>query len=263
MFGLLRKAPATDRTSLITLTHAGETIHVTLKRAPTARRFTLRVRFAARDAVLTMPQRASLKDARAFAERNAAWIAVRLKRLPDTIPFAHGSVLPLRDVDHLLLHQPEKRGVVWTEPLNEAQTDGAQIDDAPAGMALCVSGAAEHMHRRIEDHLKREARRDLEDAVARHTRTLDLAPRSVGLRDPISRWGSCSAAGSLNFSWRLIFAPPFVLDYLAAHEVAHLVHLDHSPRFWTLAHRLSPAVDRAEAWLATHGAHLHKYGASP
>jgi predicted metal-dependent hydrolase len=258
MFGSQRKVSTTNRVSQLTLTHGGETIHVTLRRAPTARRFTLRVRFAARDAILTMPQRASLQDARAFAERNAAWIAVRLKRLPDTIPFAHGSILPLRGVDHLLLHQPEKRGVVWAEPLNEKPVESPQ-----AAMALCVSGRAEHVHRRIQDHLKREARRDLEDAVARHTQALDLAPRSVGLRDPISRWGSCSAAGSLNFSWRLIFAPPFVLDYLAAHEVAHLVHLDHSPRFWTLAHRLSPAVDRAEAWLATHGAHLHKYGASP
>ncbi len=258
MFGFLRTTPATDRAKLLTLIHAGETIVVTLRRAPTARRFTLRVRFAARDAVLTMPARASIQEARAFAERNAAWIAVRLKRLPETIPFAHGSILPLRGVDHLLLHQPEKRGVVWTEPLDEVQNDRPQTV-----MALCVSGRAEHVSRRVHDHLKREARRDLEAAVARHALALDLAPRSVGLRDPISRWGSCSAAGSLNFSWRLIFAPPFVLDYLAAHEVAHLVHLDHSPKFWTLAHRLSPAVDRAEAWLAAHGAHLHKYGVSP
>lgn len=258
MFGLLRKAPVPGHASQLTLTHAGETIVVSLRRAPTARRFTLRVRFAARDAVLTMPQRASMQEARAFAERNAAWIAVRLKRLPDTIPFAHGSILPLRGVDHLLLHEQERRGVVWTEPLNDAQRNGAQ-----AQIALCVSGRSEHVHRRIQDYLKREARRDLESAVARHARTLDLAPRGVGLRDPISRWGSCSAAGSLNFSWRLILAPPFVLDYLAAHEVAHLVHLDHSPKFWKLTHRLSPAVDRAEAWLAAHGAHLHKYGATP
>ena len=255
---LKHKSPERDSESLLTLAHAGETIVVTLRRTPAARRFTLRVRFAARDAVLTMPARASMRDARAFAERNAAWIAVRLKRLPETIPFAHGSILPLRGIDHLLMHQPEKRGVVWTEPLSDPLPGGEQPN-----MALCVSGRAEHVSRRVQDHLKREARRDLEAAVARHTKALDLAPRGVGLRDTISRWGSCSAAGSLNFSWRLIFAPPFVLDYLAAHEVAHLVHLDHSPRFWTLTHRLSPAVDRAEAWLAIHGAHLHKYGASP
>ena len=77
----------------------------------------------------------------------------------------------------------------------------------------------------------------------------------------MSRWGSCSASGSLNFSWRLVMAPPFVLDYLAAHEVAHLVHLDHSTRFWSLARKLCHETDRAEGWLAAHGAHLHKYGA--
>ena len=119
------------------------------------------------------------------------------------------------------------------------------------------------MHRRVSDFFKREARRDLEAAVARHTVALGLPARGVGLRDPVSRWGSCSATGSLNFSWRLVMAPPFVLDYLAAHEVAHLVHLDHSPRFWALTRSLSSDVDRAEAWLTRQGAQLHKYGRNP
>lgn len=253
MLRLLRDGPQRDASSLITLTHAGETIVVALKRASTARRFTLRVRFAARDAVLTMPSRASLRDARAFAERHAAWIAARLNRLPATIPFTHGSIVPLRGVDHLLAHMPERRGAVWREARDAA--------DEGAGFAICVAGEADHMRRRVQDYLKREARNDLEGAVARHTQSLGLAPRGVGLRDPVSRWGSCSASGSLNFSWRLIMAPPFVLDYLAAHEVAHLIHLDHSPRFWALAHRLCPETDCAEGWLSVHGAHLHKYGA--
>jgi predicted metal-dependent hydrolase len=250
MLRLLRDGPGAG-SSLITLEHAGETIVVALRRATTARRFTLRVRFAARDAVLTMPSRASLRDARAFAERHAAWIAARLDRLPATIPFVHGSIVPLRGVDHALIHLPERRGTVWIEERGDAETR----------YTLCVAGQAEHMHRRVQDHYKREARRDLEGAVARHSSALGLPPRGVGLRDPVSRWGSCSSSGSLNFSWRLIIAPPFVLDYLAAHEVAHLVHLDHSPRFWALARRLCPETDRAEAWLSAHGAHLHKYGA--
>ncbi|MCX7900583.1 MAG: M48 family metallopeptidase, partial [Methylocystis sp.] len=145
---------------------------------------------------------------------------------------------------------PERRGTVWTD----------LRDDAETPHAICVAGRAEHIHRRVLDHFKREARGDLEAAVLRHTRALGVPPRSVRLRDPVSRWGSCSATGSLNFSWRLIMAPPFVLDYLAAHETAHLVHLDHSPRFWALARKLSPDVDRAEAWLSARGAHLHKYG---
>ncbi len=252
MLRLLREGPAPSGGSTpIILTHAGETIAVALRRSTTARRFTLRVRFAARDAVLTMPRRASVRDARDFAQRHAAWIVARLNRLPATIPFAHGSILPLRGVDHAVIHLPERRGTVWTE----------SQDGAASPPALYVAGQAEHVHRRVQDHFKREARHDLEAAVARHTQALSLPPCSIGLRDPVSRWGSCSATGALSFSWRLIMAPPFVLDYLAAHEVAHLVHLDHSPRFWALANRLCDDVTRAEAWLAAHGAHMHKYGA--
>ncbi len=252
MLRLLREGPAGPAgASVITVQHGDEAIVVALRRVSGARRFTWRVRFAARDAVLTMPPRASIKDARAFAERHAAWIAARLERLPPIIPFAHGSILPLRGDDHLIAHRPGARGTVWVERLEQ---------EAPAN-TLCVAGFAEHVHRRVQDFLKREAKRDLEAAVARHTQALGLAPRAVGLRDPVSRWGSCSARGSLNFSWRLILAPAFVLDYLAAHEVAHLVHLDHSPRFWALAQQLCADVDRAEAWLSAHGPHLHKYGA--
>ncbi len=256
MLRFLRKeSTATADPSKLLLAHAGETIVVALRSSPSARRFTLRVRFAARDAVLTMPQRASLREARLFAERHAAWVAARLNRLPAVIPFVDGAVAPLRGVDHLLQHLPDARGVVWAEPRAPAESGPAY--------ALCVAGAGEHMPRRVHDFLKREARRDLDAAVTRHTQRLGLPARSVGLRDPASRWGSCSAAGSLNFSWRLIMAPPFVLDYLAAHEVAHLVHLDHSARFWSLAHKLSGDVDRAEGWLTAHGAQLHKYGAKP
>jgi predicted metal-dependent hydrolase len=262
MIRLLRKqiAPTADSSQLI-LTHAGETIVVGLRRLPSARRFTLRVRSAARDAVLTMPRRASLREARAFAERHAAWITARLNRLPAVIPFEDGAITPLRGVDHLLLHLPGARGVVWSEPLRRADSP-VGLGDGPAH-ALFVAGAREHMQRRVIDFFKREARRDLEAAVARHTQMLDLPARSIGLRDTVSRWGSCSASGSLNFSWRLILAPPFVLNYIAAHEATHLVHFDHSPRFWALAHKLCSEVDRAEAWLATQGAQLHKFGARP
>ena len=99
-------------------------------------------------------------------------------------------------------------------------------------------------------------------AVARHAKELGVKPRRIALRDTVSRWGSCSSTGGLNFSWRLILAPPFVLDYLAAHEVAHIVHMNHSPQFWKLARRLHPGTDRAEVWLKAHGASLHRFGAT-
>src|SRR5207237_6878721 len=85
--------------------------------------------------------------------------------------------------------------------------------------------------------------------------------KRISVRDQSSRWGSCSNAGVLSFSWRLILAPPFVLDYLAAHEVAHLVELNHSRRFWRLVRCVYPDADRAKVWLDVHGTDLHRYGA--
>jgi predicted metal-dependent hydrolase len=123
-----------------------------------------------------------------------------------------------------------------------------------------VSGQEPHVSRRVLEYLKRQAKRDLETAVARYAVLLGKPIPKVTLRDTTSRWGSCSAKGSLSFSWRLILAPPFVLDYLAAHEMAHLVHMNHSARFWKLTRKLSSDTDRAEGWLKTHGASLHRFG---
>jgi hypothetical protein len=81
------------------------------------------------------------------------------------------------------------------------------------------------------------------------------------VRDQTTRWGSCSTSGALSFSWRLVLAPPFVLDYLAAHEVAHLGHMNHGPRFWALVERTMPRHQEARSWLRKHGASLHRYGA--
>jgi predicted metal-dependent hydrolase len=193
-----------------------------------------------------MPLRGSLKAARDFAERHGAWIGARLARLPDIVPFEPGALVPLRGLDHLIVHRPRQRGPVLLE-----------TGEPPL---LAVSGQAEHLARRLHDFLKKEAKRDLDTAVERHAGALGMAARRIVLRDTRSRWGSCSATGALNFSWRLILAPPFVLDYLAAHEVAHLVHLDHSERFWAVTRTLVPDYPRAEAWLKAHGAGLHRYG---
>jgi predicted metal-dependent hydrolase len=227
--------------------HSGATYRVALKRLPSARRFTLRVRGATRDVVLTMPARSSLKSAREFAERHAAWIGARLARLPRPVTFEPLSAAPLRGVEHTIVHRPGARGVVW-------------IENGDAGPMICVAGDLAHVQRRVADFLKREARRDLEAAVARYSAALRVEARRITLRDTTSRWGSCSSTGALNFSWRLILAPSFVLDYLAAHEVAHFVHMNHSPAFWKVTHRLFPETDRAEEWLKAHGAGLHRFG---
>jgi predicted metal-dependent hydrolase len=253
MIRLRSAEPRRAAVAHIDVAHAGDEFRIALKRVAGARRFTLRVRAATRDVVLTMPQRGKLADAREFAERHAAWVGARLARLPKPVPFEPGARVPLRGADHLIVHRPDARGAAW-------------VEDQPfalfgSGKAIVVAGEAPHLRRRLTDFLKREARADLEASVRRHCETLGLAPRKVTIRDTTSRWGSCSASGALNFSWRLILAPSFVLDYLAAHEVAHLKHMNHSARFWALTRKLAAQTDRAEAWLQAHGSSLHRFGA--
>jgi predicted metal-dependent hydrolase len=229
----------------------GEIHLVRLRRHRQARRYTLRVVAVTREAVLTMPPRGSFREAREFAEKHRAWIAARLGRLPKAAPFAHGTEFPLRGLTHVIVHRRGARGTVWTE----TDRNGTRL--------LCVAGDNAHMRRRITDHLKREARHDLEEAVARYAKRLGATVRRISVRDQASRWGSCSTTGALSFSWRLVLAPRYVLDYLAAHEVAHLREMNHSRRFWRLLGRLCPDMERAKAWLDVHGTDLHRYGIEP
>jgi hypothetical protein len=235
---------------IVEIACGGEIVPVRIRRNAQARRYTLRIHAATRDVVLTMPKRGSLREAKAFAERHAAWIAARLKRLPQGAPFADGTLVPLRGTSHRIEHRPGARGTVWVE----CGDDGAQL--------LCVAGDKPHLPRRVRDYLKREAKRDLEAASRAAAGALGVTLSRVSVRDQTSRWGSCSSSGVLSYSWRLILAPPFVLDYLAAHEAAHLVEMNHSGRFWRLVERICPDFRRAKAWLAAHGSDLHRYGAA-
>jgi predicted metal-dependent hydrolase len=221
---------------------------VRLRRHRQARRYTLRIQSATREVVLTVPLRGTLKEARDFAQKHGAWIAARLDRLPRAAPFADGTVVPLRGVPHRIVHRRGLRGTVWSET------------DAAGEPLLCVAGDAPHIDRRVADFLRREAKRDVEAASRRFATDLGVEIKRVAVRDQASRWGSCSTTGVLSFSWRLILAPDFVLGYLAAHEVAHLVEMNHSARFWRVVQRLCPDHERAKVWLDVHGADLHRYG---
>jgi predicted metal-dependent hydrolase len=221
---------------------------VRVRRHRQARRYTLRIQSAAREVVLTIPPRGTLTEAREFAQKHGAWIAARLDRLPRAAPFANGAEVPLRGEPHRIVHRRGVRGTVWTE----LGADGERL--------LCVAGDAPHIDRRIGDFLRREAKRDLEAASFRHAAALGVRVKRVAVRDQSSRWGSCSTSGVLSFSWRLILAPELVLDYLAAHEVAHLLEMNHSARFWRLVQRLCPDHERAKVWLDVHGTDLHRYG---
>lgn len=221
---------------------------VRLRRHRQARRYTLRIQAATREVILTMPPRGTLKEAREFAQKHGGWIAARLGRLPEAVPFAHGVMVPLRGIAHRIAHRRGERGTVWTDSGNNGER------------LLCVAGEAPHVNRRVGDFLRRQAKRELETASLRFAADLGVNIVRISVRDQATRWGSCSTAGVLSYSWRLILAPSFVLNYLAAHEVAHLVEINHSPRFWRLVRRLCPDHERAKVWLDVHGSDLHRYG---
>jgi predicted metal-dependent hydrolase len=242
---LLYRRPSEPRA--LAIKFGSQIYSIRLRRHRRARRYTLRIHPSDREAILTMPPRGTLAEAREFAERHGAWIAARLGRLPKAAPFAPGVFVPLRGVEHRIVHRAG-RGTVWTE----TRDSGERI--------LCVAGGTEHIDRRVHDFFKREARHHLTKASHAYAEQLGVKVTRITIRDQSSRWGSCTSAGSLSFSWRLILAPPYVLDYLAAHEVAHLVEMNHSPRFWRVVARICPQMERAKKWIDTYGNDLHRYG---
>ena len=227
--------------------HEGASLRIALRRRPAARRITLRVSAATGEVVITLPSRTAVNTAQRFAASHSGWIAARLARLPARVVFEPDAHVPLRGVPHRVCLRETRGGAV------RAEHDGAEA-------VISVACEPAHVARRVRDFLVREARRDLVEAVERYAERMGERPARITLRDTRSRWGSCTARRELNFSWRLILAPPIVLDYLVAHEMAHLREMNHSARFWALLGDLCPAVDAAEAWLKRSGSSLHRYG---
>ena len=223
------------------------TYPITVRKLASARRYTLRVRSAQRDIVISMPARGSLSTAAAFAEKHADWIVTRITQL------VGGGQLRRWRFGAISGHDPSNRAPAGAL----AAWSRSRTRPVPV---LVVAGEAPHLPRRMTDWFRRQALKELTAAVERHCESANAKYASVSIKDTASRWGSCSSSGALSFSWRLIMAPPFVLDYLAAHEVAHLKEMNHSQRFWRLCEKLCPRTDDAKAWLKNHGAGLHRYG---
>ena len=247
------KTPPAKVASIKLLKVDGIHAPVEIRRHPTARRLTLRVSRTQRSVVLTIPRNSDFREADRFLARSLDWVRERLEGVPEPVAFAAGEMIPLRGVPHAIefAGPASRRAIVETV--------------AGFGMRpprLVVTGPLEHAPRRLKDWLVAEASRDLVGRVAQHARTVKGRARRITLRDQKSRWGSCSSAGQLSFSWRLILAPPLVLDYVAAHEVAHLAEMNHGPRFWRLVKATMPALDEAKVWLRCHGTDLYRYGAA-
>ena len=225
----------------------GKSVPVVARTNPRATRLIVRVHPTTGEVAVVAPSRQALERALDFARDEADWIAGRLAAIPEPVMLEPGDAVPYRGREHIVAHDPEARRGVF-------------LDSGPRKAFIVASGEAEHVPRRVRDWLRAEARREVSEAVRGYAKALGVAPRRVTLRDPTTRWGSCSTNGVLSFSWRLILAPPFVLDYVAAHEVAHLIHMNHGARFWTLVEQLVGDTERPRRWLRLEGASMHRYG---
>ena len=230
----------------------GLDLPVEVRRRAGARRLTLRVSHLRRAVVLTMPLRGRLDEANRFVARHLGWVQERLGAVPERVTLLPGDAVPLRGVLHRIVGIGRVRGA---PPVAVATGD----DGVPE---LRVTGFPEHAPRRVLDFLQRQALADLATSTRHHAGALGITERvkRISVRDQSSRWGSCSTSGLVCYSWRLILAPAHVLDYVAAHEVAHLIEMNHGPRFWALVARTCPGLEPAKAWLRANGSDLHRYG---
>jgi predicted metal-dependent hydrolase len=234
-----KPAPVREREHAV----AGRTLPLRIVENDRARRLTLRIDAGGQGLRITVPPGISAREVDGFLRRHQGWLEQRLAKVPDRPQVRPGIKIPLRGVPHTIVHEPGRRGTV-----------SAVVDES--GSSLTVHGDRLHLPRRIADFLKREAKREIEALVEKHCATVGRRAKAVRFRDTTSRWGSCTSDGTLSFSWRIMMAPPPVINYLVAHEVAHLREMNHGPKFWKLCEELCPDTNRCKAWLKRNGGAL-------
>ena len=217
---------------------------ISIRVNPRARRIALRINAVDRKVELVLPPGVPPSQGLRFAQSKRGWIAARLEALPAPVPFVEGAIVPLLGVPHRI--RRELRAVA--PPV--AIVDGE----------IRVRGEPAHLGRRVRDFLVATARRELARRARPLAARIGREIAQITVRDTRSRWGSCSGKGNLSFSWRLIFAPEPVIDYVVAHEVAHLAEMNHGARFWRLVESLSPGSAASRAWLKRHRSRLLSYG---
>ncbi len=212
-------------------------LEIEIQRNARARRLTLRI--GPSGPRMTVPKRCKLADAEDFARRKLDWITARLERAPTLKPIDFGRDLPVLGRMRRIAPRNARSIKIDDDYIYAPETK----NPAPA----------------IAQTLKAMARDELVAQSDFFAAKLGRPYARISLRDTRSRWGSCTSAGNLMYSWRLIMTPPEVLTYVAAHEVAHLAHLDHSQAFWDTVERLLPGFGPQRQWLKTHGAEIQSY----
>lgn len=221
----------------------GRAIPIDVRVSRRARRISIKVDSRTGDVELVLPPRTAVSRGLAFAQAEVRWVLRQLDALPDRVPFEDGAVVPYRGDPHEIRHHDRLRGGVWLE----------------SGFINVACGSA-HLSRRVRDWFRNEARTETARLAHEKAAIVGKRVRRVAIRDQKTRWGSCSPSGDLSFNWRIVLAPPFALDYLVAHEVAHLREANHSRAFWAIVAELTPHMTDGRAWLRTHGNRLHRYG---
>ncbi len=244
-FGFLQRLNAKLANRIEEREHAvaGRTLPLRIVENDRARRLTLRIDAGGRGLRITVPPGIGGSEVERFLSRHQGWLEQRLAKVPERPHVRPGIKIPLRGVPHLIVHETARRGTV-------------EIREGEHGPELIVFGDRVHLSRRLADFLKREAKKEIEVLVERHTSAVGRKAKAIRFKDTASRWGSCTSDGSLNFSWRIMMAPRPVINYLVAHEVAHLREMNHGPKFWKLCAELCPDTERCKAWLKRNGSAL-------
>ncbi len=213
-----------------------------------ATRVSLRIDTRRAAVIVTLPRHADRAAGLRLFDQHAEWVRAKLAAIPPALSFAGGVTIPIAGEPHLISHHPDAAATAWlVQP-------GAGPGEIRAG------GDAAGIGRRVTEALRSEAGRRFGRLVAEVCDALALPPAPVTIRDPATRWGSCSPGGTVMFNWRLVMAPPAVQRYAAAHEAAHLRHMNHSRDFWALVAALAPEMDESIPWLKQHGASLMRAG---
>jgi len=213
------------------------------RRSARARRVSLRIDPASGSVVVTLPMRAARNAGMALLMDHAHWVSDRLAALPEAMKLHDGAAIPFCGAAHVIRHQPTAHGGAWI-----------------AGDEIHVTGAPEFLARRVLDLMRQEARRRLGGLAMAKGALIGRQPSRITVKDTRTRWGSCAPDGALAFSWRLVMSPDFVQDYVVAHEVAHLRHMNHGPRFWALVDQLTPHAAQSIPWLRGEGSRLLRVG---
>jgi len=214
-------------------------VTVELRRNARAKRMTLRVSSVDGAARLTLPKRSSLRSAKRFLLEQEGWLRNHIGKTPEREWIRPGLRLSLEGESFLLAEHRSARVIL-------APGHIFLPESKPAGPAL-------------ERFIKARARAVITKQVEADSSALQKGFGKISLRDPRSRWGSCNSDGNLMFSWRLLLAPPEVLRYVVAHEVAHLAQMNHSTAFWDEVSGLMPDYAVQRAWLTGNGGLLHRY----